>query len=203
MKVESEITKWDSPAGRLDTKQHDVSSGAPSCGLLVLMSISSQLLRIFETAHPKRLDENNAEAESETWPNPAKVTAITRINNFRISLHFTKSAASAHVISNLDLTLVTAKLPLKCPRRMLSFAGRTVSSVVMPCLKGPAPNLGPISLAYLSNKMGNGVCAIFPDVYDRYQSRVAWLIPFYFFSYVCRLLTESNKFRSPRRDFFL
>jgi hypothetical protein len=37
------------------------------------------------------------------------------------------------------------------------------------------------------------VCATFSGVYDRYQSRVAWLIPFCFFSYVCRLLTESSK----------
>jgi hypothetical protein len=48
--------------------------------------ISSQLLRIFEEEHPTRFDENNAEAERETWPNPAKLTAITRINNFRIGL---------------------------------------------------------------------------------------------------------------------
>jgi hypothetical protein len=81
-----EITKWDSPAGRLETKQQDVSSEAASCGLLVLMSISSQLLRIFDTEHPTRFDENKAEAERETWPNPAKLTAITRITNFRIGL---------------------------------------------------------------------------------------------------------------------
>ena len=81
-----EITKWDSPSGRRETKQHDVSSGAASCGLLVLISISSQLLRIFDTAHPIRFDENNAKVESEIWPNPAKLTAIMRISNFRIAL---------------------------------------------------------------------------------------------------------------------
>jgi hypothetical protein len=50
------------------------------------MPISSQLLRIFDTEHPTRFDENNAEAEKETWPNPAKLTAMTRITNFRIGL---------------------------------------------------------------------------------------------------------------------
>jgi hypothetical protein len=94
--------------GRPETKQHDVSSGAASCGLLVLMSISSQLLRILATAHPTRFDANNAKAERETWPNPAKLTAITRISNFRIALHLTKFDATAHEVSRLDL-LASAK----------------------------------------------------------------------------------------------
>ena len=54
--------------------------------MLVLISISSQLLRIFEAEHPTRFDENSAEAESETWPSPAKLTNMTRINIFRIGL---------------------------------------------------------------------------------------------------------------------
>ena len=36
------------------------------------------------------------------------------------------------------------------------------------------------------------ICATFAGVYDRYQSRVAWLIPFCFFSYASRLLSERN-----------
>ena len=37
------------------------------------------------------------------------------------------------------------------------------------------------------------VCATFSGVYDRYQSRVAWLMPLCFIAYVCRLLQESNE----------
>jgi hypothetical protein len=37
------------------------------------------------------------------------------------------------------------------------------------------------------------VCATFSGVYDRYQSRVAWLIPFCCFSCICRLLQLSSE----------
>ncbi len=37
------------------------------------------------------------------------------------------------------------------------------------------------------------VCATFAGTYDRYQSRVAWLVPLCFASFVCRLIDEKNR----------
>ena len=37
------------------------------------------------------------------------------------------------------------------------------------------------------------VCATFAGVFDRYQSRVAWLVPFCLMAYVCAGLKERQR----------